>query len=321
MSTNSLVARAPAKINLALHVGPTRADGFHELATVYQAVDVYDEVRATRRDDGRVSVQTLDRAGVAPVVGVGDDVHHLAVRAAQTLRRRCDVRSGADLQVRKDIPVAAGLAGGSADAAATLVACNALWELGLDGRALLDVAAGIGSDVPFALVGATALGTGRGERVEPLVEVARSTWVLVTSSPGLSTPAVYARADAMRAGQTQPAPRVADELLAAVRSGDAGRLAAGLHNDLQPAAIELRPGLADVLAAGAAAGATAGLISGSGPTVLLLVRDDSHAAAVAATVAPVARAALGEAALRTAHGPVPGAALVSDAPQGQLPGH
>lgn len=323
MSPPSVLARAPAKINLALHVGPVRGDGYHELATVYEAIDVYDEVRATPRNDPAVSVETVDPAGW-PVVGVGADADHLAVRAAAALRRQCGVETGVHLHVRKDIPVAAGLAGGSADAAAALVACAALWGLGLDRPELLDVAAGLGSDVPFALVGGTAVGTGRGERVQPLPAAPATTWVLVTSTPGLSTPAVYARTDSMRAGHDLPAAGFDGEtpagdvlladLLAAVRSGDADRIATGLHNDLQPAATRLRPGLAGVLAAGRAAGALAGLVSGSGPSLLLLVRGDAHAAAVATAVTSAATGALAGVRVRTVHGTGTGAAVVDDPP-------
>jgi len=312
MSRPSVLARAPAKINLALRVGPRRPDGFHDLATVYQAIDLHDEVLATQRPDAVVSVETTDLAG-RPVAGVVDNADHLGVRAADALRRRYGVQSGVHLRVRKDIPVAAGLAGGSADAAATLVACTELWELGIDSASLLEVGAGLGSDVPFALLGGTALGSGRGERVATLTTATATTWVLVSSAPGLATPAVYGRTDAIRAGRELPAPAVDDELLAAVGSGDTGLLAAVLHNDLQPAALELRPGLTAVLNAGRAAGAAAGLVSGSGPTVLLLVRDGAEAVAVSAAVWPVAIAALTGAQMRTVCGPVAGAAVVAGA--------
>lgn len=315
MGAHPVLVQAPAKINLALYVGPLRPDGYHDLATVYQAIDLHDQVRATLRSDGAVGVETVDGAG-GPVVGVSDDDQHLAVLAARSLRARYGVTAGVHLHVRKDIPVAAGLAGGSADAAAALLACAELWGLRLDHGALMGLAAELGSDVPFALAGGTALGVGRGEQVRPLTTGMTTTWLLISSAPGLSTPAVYAQTDRVRGGSAVPLPqpphppRLPDDLLAAVRSGEVTRLAPLLHNDLQPAALQLRPGLADVLAAGRAAGSIAGLVSGSGPTVLLLVADGAHADAVAAAVAPTARAALSDVQLHTVHGPVAGARLV-----------
>jgi len=308
-ATGPVRARAPAKINLALHVGPARPDGYHELATVYQAVDLYDEVTAEPHPGGAVAVRTLDPQG-APVDGVADDATHLAVRAAEALRERAGLRLGVRLTVRKRIPVAGGMAGGSADAAAALVACDALWGLGTDHETLLDVAAGLGSDVPFALVGETALGTGRGERVRPVPAAGRSTWLVVASRPGLPAAEVYAAADRVRAGTDVGPPAVHPRLLDAVRAGDVPRLARGVRNDLQRAAVSLRPALADVLDAGVRAGARVGLVSGSGPTLLLLVRDDAEAASVGAAVGPVAERLLSGATLRIVHGPVAGATVV-----------
>ncbi len=301
-------AQAPAKVNLALSVGSRRADGFHDLATVYQAVDVYDEVRAEPRSDGAITVRTRAPDG-SLIPGVADDASHLAVRAAALLRTRTGRDAGVHLEVRKSIPVAAGLAGGSADAAAALVACAELWRAEAVPDLLHDCAARLGSDVPFALVGGTALGTGRGDRVRPLTTAATTTWLLVCSTDGLSTPAVYAWHDRLHTGGEPPPPEVRPELLRAVERGGAG-LGALLHNDLQPAVVQLRPALADVLAAGRAAGALAGLVSGSGPTVLLLAADDAHADALGAAVGPVARRLLAGARLWTAHGPVPGARVV-----------
>jgi len=302
--------RAAAKVNLVLRVGPQRGDGFHEIATVYQAVDLYDDVVAAERTDGVVSVETTDAAG-RTVPGVADDDRHLALRAARALRRAAGVTAGAHLQVRKRIPVAAGLAGGSANAAAALVGCTALWGLTPDRERLLDLAAGLGSDVPFALVGGTALGTGRGERLDPLPPGRPTTWVLVTDGAGLATPAVYAETDRRRAGADVPAPQVGPGVLGALRRGELDRFAGALGNDLEGAAVALRPHLSAVLDAGRAAGAAAAMVSGSGPTVALLVADEQHAASVTAAVAPVAVALRPGAALRTVHGPVPGPAPVA----------
>ncbi len=302
-------AQAPAKVNLALHVGARRADGFHDLATVYQAVDVYDEVRAEPRSDGAITVRTRAPDG-SLVPGVADDDSHLAIRAAGLLRARVGGDAGVHLEVRKSIPVAAGLAGGSADAAAALVACAELWQPAAARDVLLECAVALGSDVPFALVGGTALGTGRGEQVRRLATTTPTTWLLVCSTDGLSTPAVYAWHDRLRTGSEVPPPQVRPELLRAVERGEGAGLGPLLHNDLQPAAVQLRPALADVLAAGREAGAVAGLVSGSGPTVLLLAADDRHADALGAAVGPVARRLLAGARLWTAHGPVPGARVV-----------
>lgn len=306
MTTQPVWARAPAKINLSLHVGARRPDGFHELATVYQAVDLFDDVGASVRDDGGLSVRTLDGRGRA--LAELDDSRHLGLRAAAALRERYRVAAGVHLDVAKSIPIAAGMAGGSADAAAALVACAAAWRLDVAPAELLRIAAAVGSDVPFALTGETAVGTGRGEQVQPVEAAPPTHWVMVSSGQGLSTPAVYATADRM--GDARPASPVVDHrLLTALRTGDRQALAGLLHNDLQAAALSLRPGLAEVLAAGAAAGARAGLVSGSGPTLLLLVDDDTAAAAVTAQVAPVAATVLAGSWLRTVSGPVPGARL------------
>lgn len=305
MTVAPVWALAPAKINLSLHVGARRPDGFHELATVYQAVDLYDHVGASVRDDGGLSVRTVDGHGRA-IAGL-DSSQHLALRAAAALRERYRGTRGVHLDVVKNIPIAAGMAGGSADAAAALVACAAAWRLDAPPAELQDLAASLGSDVPFALTGGTAVGTGRGERVQPVTATMPTHWVMVSSSPGLSTPAVYASAD--RSGHVRPAaPAVDARLLSALASGDRQALAGLLHNDLQAPAMSLRPGLADVLAAGTAAGALAGIVSGSGPTLLLLI-DGADAAAVTAHVAPVAAAVLAGAWVRAISGPVPGARL------------
>jgi len=304
-----VVARAPAKVNLALHVGPRRADGFHDVATVYQAVDLYDEVVAESRPDGVVSVETRDEGG-NPVAGVDDDDRHLSVRAALALQSRLGMRDGVHLRVRKHIPVAGGLAGGSADAAAALVACNRLWGLDVEVSVLAELAAGLGSDVPFALFGGTAVGTGRGERLAPLATAARISWVVVTSQRGLSTAEVYAENDRAAGGVAPPV--VDPALLAALERGDSATTARLLHNDLQPAAVRLRPTLAAILHVGRDAGALATLLSGSGPSALLLVPDGGPAEALADAVRPRVLQLDADAAVRVAHGPVPGAAVVDE---------
>ena len=291
--------RVPAKINLHLAVGPLRPDGFHELTTVYHAISVFDELRASPGDTLALTMEGE---------GQGDlelDDSNLVIRAARALAEHARVPAYARLHLRKSIPLAGGLAGGSADAAATLIACDALWGTGLPREELAEIGAGLGSDVPFLLYGGTALGTGHGEAVSPIL--ARPTtwhWVLAAADGGLSTPAVYGELDRLRAAGRAPAPLDdADDLMTALRQRNPEVLGEVLANDLQAAALSLRPALADVLRAGEDAGAVAGLVSGSGPTCFFLARDPSHAEKVAAglTAAGVCRQAW------TARGPMPGA--------------
>jgi 4-diphosphocytidyl-2-C-methyl-D-erythritol kinase len=291
--------RVPAKINLALHVGPLRRDGYHELATVFHAVSLYDDVSA-RPADG-ITIEVTGAAGGVPV-----GAQNLAVRAARLLAEHTGVPDGVHLRVTKRIPVAGGLAGGSADAAAALVACDALWRTGLAREELREVAAGLGSDVPFLLLGGTAVGTGRGERLTPALARGEYHWVLACSSDGLSTPAVYAECDRLRAARVVAAPRVAAETMQALRTGDPEALGRCLTNDLQPAATALRPDLARTMAVGLAEGALGAVVSGSGPTVVFLVRDSE-----AALDLSVALSASGTASrVDRVTGPVPGARLV-----------
>lgn len=304
----SVLVRVPAKVNLVLGVGPRRDDGFHELATVYQAVDLYDEIRATARDDDRVTVRTqVEADGTGERTDVPDDERNLAVRAALALRAYADQPLGVDLAVRKSIPVAGGMAGGSADAAGALVACNALWGLGLTREQLEPLAADLGSDVPFLLHGGHVIGAGRGEQLTPvLAPTASYHWVIVTADDGLSTPDVYAEFDRVNVGRAVPDPRVPDELIAALRAGDPFDLALCLSNDLQEPALRLRPELRRTLEAGERAGALVGVISGSGPTVLLLCANAERATEVASVLA----ATDDYADVLQARGPVPGARVV-----------
>jgi 4-diphosphocytidyl-2-C-methyl-D-erythritol kinase len=291
--------RVPAKINLHLGVGPLRPDGYHELNTVYHAISVFDELTAR---PGDTLALTMEGEGAGELAM---DDSNLVVRAARSLAAHARVPAHARLHLRKQIPLAGGLAGGSADAAAALVACDALWNTGLTRDELSVLGAELGSDVPFLLHGGTALGTGHGEAVSPIL--ARPTtwhWVLAIAHEGLSTPTVYRELDRLRGTAWPPAPlAAADELMAALRQRDPEVLGAALGNDLQPAALALRPGLADVLKAGYDAGAVAGIVSGSGPTCLFLATDGGHADTLAAGLAAagVCREA------RTARGPMPGA--------------
>jgi 4-diphosphocytidyl-2-C-methyl-D-erythritol kinase len=296
----SVTVRVPAKVNLVLSVGPRRHDGFHELATVFHAVSLFDVVVAAPAGDLTVTVEG-EQAELVPV-----DDSNLAVRAARMLAAYAGVTTGAELLVRKDIPVAGGMAGGSADAAAALVACDALWGTGL-GRAELSIlGARLGSDVAFGLVGGTALGTGRGERLNPVMVGGAFDWVLAIAEHGLSTPEVYAELDRQR-GRTVPAPKVPPDVLTALRAGDAEALAAALDNDLELAARTLAPELGTTLETGLGLGALGAVVSGSGPTCAFLVRDAEHALDVSLglTAAQVC------ADVRRASGPVPGARVVA----------
>jgi 4-diphosphocytidyl-2-C-methyl-D-erythritol kinase len=269
--------RVPAKINLHLQVGPLRGDGYHELVTVYHAVSLYDELSARRGD--RLTL-TMEGEGTGELA-LDDD--NLVLRAARALARYTQREPLARLHLRKQIPIAAGLAGGSADAAATLVACDALWGTDLGRAELAKVARTIGSDVPFLVLGGTALGTGRGERVSPVLASGHTWhWVIAMPTGGMATPTVYRELDHMRGYGAAPAPVGApDQLLAALRQRDPQVLAAALGNDLQPAALSLRPDLRHTLAAGRDAGALTGIVSGSGPTCAFLAYDQRHAEVLA----------------------------------------
>jgi 4-diphosphocytidyl-2-C-methyl-D-erythritol kinase len=294
--------RVPAKINLHLGVGSLRPDGFHELNTVYHAIAIYDELTAR---PGDTLALTMEGEGAGELALDGTN---LVIRAARALAAYARVPAHARLHLRKQIPLAGGLAGGSADAAATLVACDALWGTGLSRDELATVAAQLGSDVPFLVHGGTALGTGRGEAVSPvLVRPISWHWVIAVANSGLATPAVYRELDRLRAAGAAPAPiGPADGLLTALRQRDPAVLAKCLGNDLQAAARSLRPELDATLRAGEQAGALCGMVSGSGPTCVFLTRDVRHAGEVAAALSEsgVCRDA------RPAHGPVAGARVL-----------
>ena len=323
--------RVPAKLNLQLAVGPPRADGYHDLVTVFHAVSLFDEVTAepAERDGVTVTGEGADR------VPVGQD--NLALRAVAALRgvpgkgqgtgqgmgRAGPGPAGVHITIAKRIPVAAGLAGGSADAAAALVACNELWDGGLSQPQLLEVAARVGSDVAFALLGGTAVGRGRGERLTPaLAPATRYHWVLAFADGHLSTPEVYAALDRLRtagpgtrAGRGERVPRdqpgpaepgLDTGLMSALRSGDAGLVGRALSNDLQPAALSMFPALRKTLAAGLELGALGALVAGSGPTCVFLAASAERALdlAVSMSGAGVCRS------VARVTGPVPGAVIV-----------
>ncbi len=294
--------RVPAKINLHLGVGSVRADGFHELATVYHAIGIFDEVTARPADSLAL---TMDGEGAGELAL---DNSNLVIQAVLALAAATGREPNARLHLRKQIPLAAGLAGGSADAAATLVACDSLWGTGLRRDDLASVAASLGSDVPFLVLGGTALGTGRGDSVSPVLAPGHTWhWVVALAEGGLSTPEVYRELDRLREGGRAPVSVGSpDEILAALRQRDPTVLAKSLGNDLEAAAISMRPDLRKTLDAGTAAGALTGLISGSGPTCVFLCRNAPQASTVATALDDrrLCRA------VRATYGPVPGARLI-----------
>jgi 4-diphosphocytidyl-2-C-methyl-D-erythritol kinase len=303
--TGSVTVRAPGKVNLYLGVGDLRDDGYHDLTTVFHAVSLVDEITVRNAD-----VQSLEIAGEG-AEGLPLDERNLAWQAAELLAEHVGRAPDVAISIEKAIPVAGGMAGGSADAAAVLVAMNALWELGVPRRDLHALAATLGSDVPFALHGGTALGTGRGEELATVL--ARSTfhWVLAFAHKGLSTPKVFREIDRLRAaadGQRDAPPRLDDPepLLAALASGDPAELAPLLGNDLQAAALSLYPGLRRTLRAGREAGALAGLVSGSGPTCAFLCESATSAVDIGVRLAGAGVCRT----VRVASGPVHGARLV-----------
>jgi 4-diphosphocytidyl-2-C-methyl-D-erythritol kinase len=306
-----VTVRVPAKVNLQLAVGPPRDDGYHPLVTVFHAVSLNDEV--TVRPAAKMALDvTGEDAALVPT-----DRSNLAWRAASALAKAAGVRgteAAVRIEIRKRIPVAAGLAGGSADAAATLVACNELWQAGLSQRELAEVAAALGSDVPFSLMGGTVVGRGRGEQLTPALAAGSYHWALAFGQSGLSTAQVYATFDRLRAARSatgaspSPEPSLSTELMTALRSGDPARVGPLLTNDLQPAALSLQPDLRRTLAEGREHGALGAIVSGSGPTCAFLARDAAHARelAVLLTGAGVCRSAA------RASGPVPGATVMRD---------
>ncbi len=329
-----VTVRAPAKINLQLAVGPLRDDGYHDLVTVFQAVSLYDEVTAA----------TVDRPGDDQVLVSGEGADsvpagpdNLALKAATALAQVAglspDPGRHLEIIIRKRIPVAAGLAGGSADAAAALVACNELWQAGLSLEQLSGIAAGVGSDVAFSLLGGTAVGQGRGEQLSPALASGEYHWVLALADGQLSTPEVYRTLDRLRESGSVPAagapgasgagsggaagadapgwtdgPGALDhDLMAALRSGEAAAVGRTLSNDLQAAALSLFPALRKTLNAGQELGALGAIVAGSGPTCVFLAANAERAVdlAVALSGAGVCRA------VARAAGPVPGVTIVT----------
>jgi 4-diphosphocytidyl-2-C-methyl-D-erythritol kinase len=307
-----VAVRAPGKVNLQLSVGALQADRYHPLATVFQAVGLWETVIATPREDSEFTI-TMD---MQPSMKIPDgavplDETNLAVRAARAVALRFGVPRGVDLRILKGVPVAGGMAGGSADAAAALVACAEAWGVGATRSELDELAAGLGSDVPFALHGHTAVGQGRGDQLTPAMARGEYHWAFAMQAHGLSTAAVYAEFDRQAASGERLVrePRVDDELMRGLCAGDPAVVGARLSNDLEPSALRLAPHLADTLLVAREAGALGVIVSGSGPTVAALGRSRQHALAIAAAVS-AAGVADG---VSVASGPAGGATVVASA--------
>ncbi|MGY4977367.1 4-(cytidine 5'-diphospho)-2-C-methyl-D-erythritol kinase [Streptomyces sp. 900105755] len=299
----SVTVRVPAKVNVQLAVGAARPDGFHDLANVFLAVGLYDEVTVTPADELTVTCEGPDAAEV-PL-----DRTNLAARAALALAARRGIEPAVHIHIAKDIPVAGGMAGGSADGAGALLACNELWQAGASRAELLAICADLGSDVPFSLVGGAALGIGRGEQLTVLETGGTFHWVFAMAGRGLSTPAVFREFDRLAQGRDIPEPVASAELLQALAKGDADALATAVSNDLQPAALSLFPELGDTLDAGRGAGALAALVSGSGPTTAFLARDPETATKIADALRTSGTCHT----VRTATSPAPGATVTRHA--------
>ncbi len=300
---NSVTVRVPAKVNLQLAVGPREADGFHNLVTVFQAISIYDDVTITKSAPG--SGITISIIG-DHTHGVPADATNLAVKAAQLIANEYDFVIDAHIEVNKSIPVAGGMAGGSADAAAVIVGVNELYELEMSREEMHEFGSQLGSDVPFMISGGTAIGQGRGDQLTAALSRGTYHWVLALSTVGLSTPAVYQECDRLRAGLDIAAPQTSDVLMQSLLAADSKAVGQALHNDLQSAACSLRPALTLVLDVGEEYGALGSIVSGSGPTVAFLVADEEQGLDLA--VALTSSGVVGSVA--RAYGPVHGAKVI-----------
>lgn len=284
--TVQVTASAPGKINIFFKVGSLKNDGYHDVLSIYQALDIRETVKVADSSRWTVSVSGALSDEQIAAVPTGED--NLVVRAAKSIGQLAKITRIPELsfEITKNVPVAGGMGGGSADAAAAMLAVDELWDTRIDGETLMKAAAELGADIPFALLGGTALGIGRGDKLDSIEEVKKLHWVLVPMDAGLSTPRVYAKLDEMRAAAGQdptlvPAPEVPQELINALVHGDAREVAKHLHNDLQDAAVALMPELSITMHAGLAAGALAAMVSGSGPTIAMLAESEDAAESIA----------------------------------------
>jgi len=299
----SVTVRVPAKVNLQLSVGPRESDGYHQLVTVFQAISIFDEV--TVKIGEQASGINLTVSG-DQVHGVPTDSSNLVVKAAELIANRFEIDIDVSIDIKKSIPVAGGMAGGSADAAAAIVAIDELYSLDMTREEMHSIASQLGSDVPFLLSGGTAIGQGRGDQLTAALSRGTYHWVLALSSVGLSTPAVYSECDRLRQGLDISEPQISDALMQALLTADPSNVGKLLVNDLQPAACSLRPALRLILDVGQEYGALGAIVSGSGPTVAFLVSDEEHGLDLA--VALSASGVVGS--VTRAFGPVHGAKVI-----------
>ncbi len=302
MSTG-VVVRVPGKINLQLSVGPRHESGFHEVSTVFQAISIFDDItlRITNPGDG-ITVKVVGDN----VKSVPTDDSNLAVKAAELICKRFKIPKNMSILLNKSIPVAGGMAGGSANAGGVIVGIDSLFNLGLKRDEMERLASELGSDVPFSIAGGTAIGTGRGDQITPALSRGSYNWVLALSSVGLSTAAVYQECDRLREGNEISRPGVSEALMQALRAGDGPSLGKALSNDLQAAACSLRPALRLILDVGLDYGALGGIVSGSGPTVAFLAENEEQSLDL--VVALTSSGVVGNI-VRSA-GPVPGARVI-----------
>lgn len=279
MRNYPVIVEVPAKINLVLGVAPLGADNFHELITIFHAISLFDTVTAKPSSGGITLTIEGEGANWLPV-----DDSNLAVKAAKLLAKHHGIEPQADLHIEKRIPVSGGMAGGSADAAGTLIACDRLWETNSSREQLESLAAQLGSDVTFCLHGGTALGSGRGQLITSVITTGEYHWVIALAESGLSTSKVYSEFDRMQVALQSKSPIVPTQLLLALRTGDQRELGAGLMNDLEPAALSLMPSLRKTLETGSDLGAIGALVSGSGPTCIFLAASQEHAVSLAASL-------------------------------------
>ena len=299
---NQVSVRVPGKINLQLSVGPLQRDGYHEVATVFQSVSLFDELTISENDGDGIEIAAEGKSAI-PL-----GIENLAFKAAELMRKKFDISTGLLIKIKKEIPIAGGMAGGSANAGATIVGIDALFSLGLKRDEMERIGVEIGADVPFTISGGTAIGTGRGDQITPVLSRGSYNWVLALSSSGLSTPAVYKECDRLREGLDISKPHVSDSLLHSLSQGDAKALGKSLTNDLQAAACSLKPALRLILDVGLDYGALGGIVSGSGPTVAFLAENEDHALDL--VVALTSSGVVGNV-IRVA-GPVPGARVIAN---------
>ena len=299
---NQVSVRVPGKINLQLSVGPLQRDGYHEVATVFQSVSLFDELTLSESDGDGIEIAAEGKSAIP----LGKE--NLAYKAAELMRKKFEIATGLLIKIKKEIPIAGGMAGGSANAGATIVGIDALFSLGLKRDEMERIGSEIGADVPFTISGGTAIGTGRGDQITPVLSRGSYNWVLALSSSGLSTPAVYKECDRLREGLDISKPHVSDSLLHSLSQGDSKALGKSLTNDLQAAACSLKPALRLILDVGMDYGALGGIVSGSGPTVAFLAENEDHALDL--VVALTSSGVVGNV-IRVA-GPVPGARVITN---------